>query len=191
MPTTYQTSVTPRGGRRREDLENQGSRRGSNEGLQKLSKRVSKPSEGSAPSMSERPTSPASLVSSRSAPVERNALPKHPGLYSPSTMSLNSQRSVAHLDDESPMAMPPTKQSPQIRPVRQLPTTRQLADASSTPGLTQPTRPGLPSETVNPTPPLPVSDVSSKGRPQTQSGSVEGPRALQPSVEEVPDGEMW
>ena len=190
MPTSYQTSATARGGRRREESDNQSSSKASPEGQQKLSKKVTKSSEGSAPSMNERPTSPASFVSSRSAPVERSALPKHPDFYSPSTMSLNSHRSVPHLDDDGPVTVPPMRQGSLIRPVSQLSTPPKRANDSSTPASTQTPRPAPLNEIVKPILPSPVSDILPKGRPQTQSSSTEGSRVLQPSVEEVSDGEM-
>jgi hypothetical protein len=88
------------------------------------------------------------------------------------------------------MTVPHTRQSPQIRPVRQLPAGKQVPNDSSTPALSQTPGPGPPSETGKPTLPSPASDVPPKGRPQTQSSSAEGPGALQPSVEEVSDGGM-
>src|SRR4051812_49052923 len=122
MPTSYQTSATPRGGRRREDSENQSSTRSSHEGRERFSKKVSKSSEGIAPSLSDRPASPASFLSSRSVPTERNTLPKPTGPYTPSTMSLTSQRSLPYLQDDTSVTAPATRQSPLLRPVRQVST---------------------------------------------------------------------
>ena len=190
MPTSYQTSATPRGGRRRDDPENKTSGKASHEGLQKVSKKVSKSSERNAPAMSDRPTSPASFVSSRSLPTERTVLPKQPGLYTPSTMSLNSQRSVPYLDDELPVTIPSSRQSPEVRPVWPPLTTAERPINSSTPTISQTPKPGAASETVNPILPSPVSDASSRGRPPAETSPSEGPRVLQPSVEEVYDGKM-
>src|ERR1035438_8969206 len=103
MPTSYQTSATPRGGRRREESDNQNSSKSSHEGLQKASKKVTKLSEGIVPSINDRPTSPSSFVSSRSVPTERYPLPKHPGLRTPSTMSLNSSKSLPYLVEDNPV----------------------------------------------------------------------------------------
>jgi hypothetical protein len=188
MPTSYQTSATLKGGRRREESENQGSSKASHEGLQKSSKKVSKSSEGIAPSMSDRPISPASFMSSRSVPTERNVLPKHLGFHTPSTMSLNSSRSIPYLVDDSATTVPPPRQSPQIRPVQSLPTTKQVLD-SSTMALSQAPGPVPPSEKGKPALPSPVSDAPAKEKTPAKPSSAAGPRALQPSVEEVPDGE--
>jgi hypothetical protein len=194
MPTSYQTSATPRRGRRREDSESPSSTRISHEGLEKFSKKVSKSSEGIAPSFSDRPTSPASFVSSRSVPPKRNALPKHTGLYTPSTMSLTSQRSLPYLQDDTSVTVPATGQSPLLSPVRQVSTPRPVSkDGCSSPILTQTTKAESVNETVEPVEPVepalpsPVSDVSSKGRSHAQSSLIEEPRTLQPSVEEVLD----
>jgi hypothetical protein len=187
MPTSYQTSATPRGGRRREDSESPSSTRISHEGREKFSKKVSKSSEGIAPSFSDRPASPASFVSSRSVPAERNALPKHTGLYTPSTMSLTSQRSLPYLQDDTSATTPTIGQSPLLRPVRQVSTPRPVSKDSSSPILTQTTKAESVNEIVEPALPSPVSDVSSKGRLHAQSSSIEEPRTLQPSVEEVLD----
>jgi hypothetical protein len=186
MPTSYHTSATLRG-RRREDSENQSSTRTSHEGREKFSKKVSKSSEGIAPSLSNRAASPASFVSSRSVPTERSALPKPTGLYTPSTMSLTSQRSLPYLDDDTSVTIPATRQSPLLRPVRHVSTPKPVSKDSSTSLSTQMTKPESVNETVDPALPSPVSDVSSKGRPHAQSSLLEDPRALQPSVEEVPD----
>lgn len=142
------------------------------------------------PSFSDRPASPASFVSSRSVPTERNALPKHTGLYTPSTMSLTSQRSLPYLQDDTSVNLPATRQSPLLRPVRQVSTPKPVSKDSSSPILAQTTKPESVNETVEPALPSPVSDVSSKGRPHAQSSLIEEPRTLQPSVEEVLDGAM-
>ena len=190
MPTSYQTSATPRRGRRREDSESPSSTRISHEGQEKFSKKVSKSSEGIAPSFSDRPASPASFVSSRSVPAERKALPKHTGLYTPSTMSLTSQRSLPYLQDDASVTGSATGQSPLLRPVRQVTTPRPVSKDSSSPILTQTIKAESVNETVEPALPSPVSDVSSKGKPHAQSSLIEEPRTLQPSVEEVLDGAM-
>jgi hypothetical protein len=190
MPTSYQTSATPRGGRRREESDNQNSSKRSHEGLQKASKKATKSSEGIVPSINGRPTSPSSFVSSRSVPTERYPLPKHPGLQTPSTMSLNSSKSLPYLVEDNPITVPPPWRSPQIRPVRQVPIASQPPNDILAPIVSQTPGPGPPSETAKASLPSPVSDVSGKKRSQTQSSSAEGPRVLQPSVEEDPDGEM-
>jgi hypothetical protein len=189
MPTSYQTSATLRG-RRREDSENQSSTRTSHEGREKFSKKVSKSSEGIAPSLSNRAASPASFVSSRSVPTERSALPKPTGLYTPSTMSLTSQRSLPYLEGDTSVTIPATRQSPLLGPVRHVSTPKPVSKDSSTSLSTQTTKPESVIETVDLALPSPVSDVSSKGRPHAQSSLIEEPRALQPSVEEVPDSAM-
>src|SRR2546421_4423863 len=186
MPTSYQTSATLRG-RRREDSENQSSTRTSHEGREKFSKKVSKSSEGIAPSLSNRPASPASFVSSRSVPAERSTLPKPTGLCTPSTMSLTSQRSLPYLEDDTSVTIPATRQSPLLRPVRHVSTPKPMSKDSSTSLSTQTTKPEPVNETVDLALPSPVSDVSPKGRPHAQSSLIEEPRALQPSVEEVPN----
>jgi len=186
MPTSYQTSATLRG-RRREDSENQSSTRTSHEGREKFSKKVSKSSEAIAPSLSDRPASPASFVSSRSVPPGRSTLPKHTGLYTPSTMSLTSQRSLPYLEDDTSVTIPATRQSPLLGPVRHVSTPKPVSKDSSTPLLTPTTKSELVNETVDLALPSPVSDVSPKGIPHAQSSLIEEPRALQPSVEEVPD----
>jgi hypothetical protein len=90
------------------------------------------------------------------------------------------------------MTVPHPRQSPQIRPIRQLPITNQVPSDSSATGLSQTPGPGSgpPNETVKPSLPSPVSDISAKGKSQTQSSSPEASRALQPSVEDFLDGEM-
>jgi hypothetical protein len=87
------------------------------------------------------------------------------------------------------MTVPPPRQSPQIRPVQSLPTAKQVLNDSSTLALPQAPGPGPPGETGKPTLPSPASDAPAKERTQAKPSSAEGPTALQPSVEEVPDGE--
>jgi hypothetical protein len=190
MPTSYQTSATPRGGRRREDSENRSSSRTSHEGREKFSKKVSKSSEGIAPPFSDRPASPASFVSSRSVPTERNASSKPTGLCTPSTMSLTSQRSLPYLQDDASVTVPATGQSPLLRPVRPISTPKLVSKESSSPVLTPTTKPESVNGTVEPALPSPVSDVSQKGRSHSPSSLIEEPRTLQPSVEEVLDSAM-
>jgi hypothetical protein len=85
------------------------------------------------------------------------------------------------------VAIPATRQSPLLGPVRHVSTPKPVPGDSSTPLLTQTIKPESMNETVDLALPSPVSDVSLKGRPHSQSSLIEEPRALQPSVEEVPE----
>src|SRR5438045_3613887 len=190
MPTSYQASAAPRGGRRRDESDNQISSKGSHQGLQKASRRATKSSEGIRTSMDDRPASPSSLVSSRSVPTERYTLPKQPGLRATSTVSLNSSKSLPYLVEDSPRAVLPPQHSPQLRPVCQSPMATQAPNDSPAPIVSETPGPGSPSEAVTTSLPSSTSDASVSTTSQTQQSCPEGLGVLQPSVEEVPDGEM-
>ena len=105
-------------------------------------------------------------------------------------MSLNSQTSIPYLDNEVPVIVPPSRQSPEVRLVCPPLTNAEGPINSSTPATCQTPKLGAASENANPILPSPVSHISSRGRAPAQPSPGEEPRVLQPSVEEVYDGEM-
>ena len=88
------------------------------------------------------------------------------------------------------MTVPPTTNSPEVRPIRQPPATIEGSVDGSNPAVSQIPRPGAASETVKPILPSPVSDVPSRERPSAQPIPGEGPGVLRPTIEESSDGEM-